>query len=264
MFDDQAGGFVGREWLQRQHCRQQFAQLGQRQGWPDCDLKLLQQFWVPGISACPVPFGLGAAPQRQRVQRRIVAPGALLASQRFLPTALCLGVLAGALDEVALTAPPSQWGQRGSGGGIAQRAATRGVRLPAHEKPFFTDFTGGRRRPNSARGAVLGQQAALRVANLQGSPDKIRLTDQSAHFHRLGCIQYLRQRARAFFRAGWGFGDANERLDQLQLCVPRRVGPIDKMLSVQIRPKLPVSAIATVHADPCTVPRGDLGLADQL
>jgi len=113
MFDDQAGGRFGRQLLQGHNRPQQLAHVGHRQRRQDFDLKLALQLGIARVRLRPIQLGFRDEPQGQGVQRRVVAPGAVLASYQFVPATLRLAVpslcsgqaLEDALGEVPLAAP---------------------------------------------------------------------------------------------------------------------------------------------------------------
>ena len=123
MFHDQSSGFLVRELRQRHRRSQQFPHIGDRQCRQVIDRQLAIQLGVAGELLLPLEFGLGHEPRCQNGQSQLMFPGTELLGLQLIPAHLRLGVLNGALDEVALGLQPGQFFQGRLRVGIAEGVA---------------------------------------------------------------------------------------------------------------------------------------------
>ena len=164
MRDDKVHSLCGRELRQGQHRLQQLAHVGGRQRRQDLDFQLVCQCGITRIHLRPHQFGLGDEPQRRRGESQVMLPGPIFLGLEFVPADLRLGILKGALGEVAAATPRDQTGLRGVRRGVEQRLRAVTLTMTPSHQPFGAGSLACGHGPNALHREVCGQPPAFRQA----------------------------------------------------------------------------------------------------
>src|SRR5690349_9098652 len=108
-------------------------------------------------------------------------PGPIFLGLEFVPADLRLGILKGALGEVAAATPRNQTGRGGVRWGIEQRIRAVALTIAPYYQPFGTWSLARGHGPDAPHHEVCGQPATFREAHLYPLPPRLRMLGQGAY-----------------------------------------------------------------------------------